>query len=872
MTNEIAKENFIILSSTEDLCAAVNGLTTILQLSGYPYAKAMGDSVYDTMQVLRTKYVKLGPSTKSRKQWIDAFKRHKDEVAKISADLISLSVITGVSNPVTNVLRSKIEFSDGLSLDEVTIKPRAFWKAYSLFAYVLYCETASQLKAVLRTITTVFSTCKDFRLSPKEKDDNIIGQIDEITTREDFPESEIDWGKELLATLETITRAVEGEKVTCSPSLNAFIATVKRARNEFKRPTLTPKVLKRTSASSGMSLKGYGTVPGNIASMFEPNLDKQWDYSKFDYISGYSYQDIPEHYLKELNLNAVRNKSVAIEQKKFDMRLIHILANQFQDRLTYLELLHKEILFRLRADATKRQEKGPIGILKWMRDFSISVINSLDLHAATNKMSLEWQRTANEYVLRWLGYDEEEIQIISETWYHIMTFDTWIVLPHSKRKVTFKFLSGQPMGFTDSFFSFATLHHIADLTVERVSGKEQVGYFLVGDDFTNAIKSDPKQEFAIRYKECMAFLNVECNLDKGYIYNSDVPDHTLKIAEFAKFLICEGQDVTPIPLGALAKFNSFGMKLTLLSWLTRHDPTIAQGLSQELVSRFCDCTDNEKLSIDLLSRIPVKNIFKSDNSPLNFGLIADFNNPAIMLAASSAWIKQSILLDTLIKVNRDENYIPKYSDITSFKNWRLRKLIRKLDDPNFEILVQYNKFYTWYTDLTLLAEAQGIVVSEVLKGLLPDQDLVDILPCINDMNENDLERIIALSEFWMSIHPDEDEFPEERQPYLQEEMKLLLSTIERVQCFEFDSLNHRFGGNQDKRVQGFDANVFIKDTLSYLSILGYTEEDLVSYSHSLREYDYQFSWNEPWESEKLDLSLIYEGEEDQSEFDPWSLV
>lgn len=878
MTCEEAKLNFIVLDSLETLQSFRQGIESYLELVEYPLSKDYADAVLNTLFTLREKYHKLGKSSSSRKQWIEAFKAHKSRVSEICSQIISTSVITGIANPIVSVRRSKISFSNGFDLEEEKIYPRAFWKAYHLFSYAIFCETASQLKAVLRVITTVFSTCKDFRMSPSEQDEDVLQQIFEIQDKVIAPIGDIDWEKEILETLELISKEVNGERVKGSPAFHSFCSTIKRVKQNFSRPELTPDKLKRSSASSGMSL-GRITIPGHVASMFEGNLDTEFDYSKFDTLTGYSFKEMPKSLIKKLRLKVTRNKSVAIEQKKFAMRLIHILANQFQDRLQFVEEIHKALLFSLPSDATKNQMKGQIALIKWMRNLAIQVLNSLDMHAATNTMSLSWQGKVTEYLLQWFDFQDDEIRIIMEVWYHIMGFETCIRLPGSKKVIHFKFSSGQPMGYHDSFMSFATLHHVVDLTVERVSEIEQVGYRIVGDDFANAIKKDPTQKFARYYQACMAFLNVECNLDKGYIFNNDIPGKTLRIAEFAKCLICEGFDISPLPLGALSKFNQFGSKLTLLSWLTLHDESLRGSITFDHVFRFCHASDSERIAIALLARIPVKNIFKSDKSPLNMRLMADYQHPAICICAATAFIKQSILLTTLAEVNRNPEYVPKVSDYKSFYgNYKkIRGLIQKMDDPEYAEYMENNKFYHWFKGLELLAQTQSLAVKNMLEGIIPGQDIIDVLPCISRLNDDKLERLIELSKFWSEINQELDnESREINTDYLDEEIAALLAMLEELCIFEFDSTNHRFGSGSDRASQGFDVDLFLKDTKRNLKNLGINDEEFnlyISEINALKDSEF-YPWIEPWETYEIDPEEINalsntDCEEDDN---PWDLL
>lgn len=819
-----------VLKTSKEVEGMLQGLCADLDRVEFSNSSQMIEEVRSTIYSLRSIYESL-PKGKGRKDWVEAFKRHKSKISELCSSLIRESVSTGISNPIKSVTRNRIIINNGDSLDEEAISPRSFWKLYRLIAFITLCETSNQLVEVLRVITTVASLCKDFALIGKEIDEDVKAQLKEITELGEFPPSTIDWEAEFNESFRLIGEAVNsGDTSYLSPMMKSFVLTILRVRREFKLPELTPDNLKLTSASTGTRVSGE-TVPGSIACVLEKdNFD--YDFSKFDNLTKYRPSDISSIPFSDFRIKSERNFSVAIPQHKDSMRIIHILTNSGHDRLTFFEKIHKTFLKALPADCLFRQFEGRNAMLQWHRDPRIRAINSLDLHGATNTMSLDWQRRATEELLLWLGMDKDDVSILMESWWYLMSLDTKIRLPYSGQLIRYSFASGQPMGFTDSFMSFSVLHHIASCTVERLAAKMGivvVGYKIVGDDYVVALQKDEKQTFAHLYKEAMAFLNTECNLEKGYIYNQDIAGKQLRISEFCKFLICEGQDITPIPLGCLSQCSTTQGRLVLLGWLNTH--SVYSRLNPDSISKFCGMDEDEKVSLHLLARMPLNNILNSSRGQFRVSQGYRKYDVRLIFAASVVFVKKMFLLRYLLEKNKNPDYIPNTIDFRSFRNGPIRKIMKKVlgsEFPNGVLRENCsNKFLFWLNQLQLTALANDIAIEDLLSEVLPGEDIRELLPSLVFLEPDTLISINRLVDTCAQIQAEVLE-GDSFLSFVDDEVEQLLLSLQNLSLVSIDSTNHRFG-KLERITQGFDFKRFYYETIECARKLDVSDESIADF-------------------------------------------
>jgi len=411
------------------------------------------------------------------------------------------------------------------------------------------------------------------------------------------------------------------------------------------------------------------------------------------------------------------------------------------------------------------------------------------------------------------------------------------------------------MGYTDSFFSFAMLHHIAVIMVAWLCNVPDLEWVIVGDDLVLACKEDRKQNVLLTYVEVMAWLNTKVNLLKSYLYNKDVAGYHLKISEICKALLVDEIDISPISYNLLTLSDTFQGQLMILGWLQTHNNQ--RSWNPYEISRVLDKDGRYDLPIFLMCSMPLKNILNSDTGPFQMRTRWEVPEAPIILCASIPALRQSILVNLQLEYMRKSDFVPSYSDIRSFKSKVLKEIISAADEQAEDLsLAQTNKFYAYYKNLELLARTQGKVAQELLSGLLPDQDTLELLPVLEKWNDAELTRLSEVSSLWDEIQKESVEDP---QRYIAEGLvSSLLNTIERIGVSDFDSTNHRFGSSPERIFSGFSVTDFMKEFWDNCSILGVDREAVSAFLERLQVRFSSQSQTEKdmWETTPIDADIV----------------
>lgn len=729
---------YLVLHDSESWSGFRAGLKSYANLVGIPSAEEIVSRAEKVILSLRSCFERQ--SRPGQLQWIEAYKRHQKEISQLIEQILVESRLCGYSNIVKKVSRHRITISDSLELTQWSIEPRSFWCLYKLFDLIQIAGSQEQLIFVLRLISTLASMSKMFSLHPEEKDEDVLAQIAEMQSTQLMDSSE-DYSEEIMITLNQITEEVMGDT---DPNrtrwIRNFAGAVRLAKKE-DIPGLKPENLKRSFASSGVSYNGK-TVPSVLASLVDGSMES---FPEFDRITGY----IPNNtVINDPRLKKRRNYCIAIEQKKMSMRLIHIFSNKFQDRMKYFEDIRKMILRRLAADCTFNQRRGADSIHKWMSDSRCQAILSLDLHAATNTLRRDWQGVITRFMLAWFDIQKGDIDHLMNFWDKAVSLPTQIRLPHSKKVKKFSLATGQPMGLTDSFFSFAMLHHVIVMTVDRILQEKvrSIGYHIVGDDLVVALERDRENLWANLYKGIMAYMNTECNLDKGYIFNLHQRGKGKKIAEFCKYLICDGMDITPIPFGALQQATSPGGRLVLLDWLGKHS---SRRVSMNDLLSFVEADTAEKqLAIWCLVTSPIDNIINSREGGIGLYFKTDPRMLPLEVAYSIQMVKEFTLVKNLMELERDPDYRPGLIDIENRKDNRLYYTLARLIGTSKLKELLGNKLMAWLEEIELKMLAFNIGLSEVFEGKTISSDVEEILPILSGISEEEVVNFLML---WSEI-------------------------------------------------------------------------------------------------------------------------
>lgn len=800
-----------------------------------------------------------------RKDFIPAAKRHKDDVAKICYKIVEMSKTGHVSNPVESIKRGCITLSDGFEISEEKITPRSFWILYKLFAWVQKTETASQLIMVLQIIMGVFTFYKYLTIQGPLLDEAAEVHISEQLSTEIRESKTTDHINQIVIPfLDHVTKCVEGVERPRSKAEASLVASIRRTKETFTRPVLTPDNLPLGTHSSGMTMPGIeGSIPAILASAFEvldEDFIRKYDSPEFDTLTGYS----PPKCLPSPRGTRIRaQRSVFIPHRsKDDVREIHTASNFIQDRMHYHALVQTSFLRKRPPVAVWDQDKAVSKIVDWFRIDRSKAVYSLDLHAATDTLDRNEQCRVYSYLLRWLGYSDSEVDTLCNHWLHLSSMELTVLYPYSKKVRKYQMSTGQPMGFESSVTSLNLSHDIWTAAlidyVERLYHLEYVGHVILGDDHCSAFKRDPDMVFPHLYQELMTELNTECNLTKGYIYNADIPEYQTPLAEFAKNMICGGENITPLPLGAIRHCCSPIGVVNLVSWYKGK-----MKLNNIDIKVFADLFDNPAL-IELISACPATNIFsyivwgvskKHGEMPL-FREVDD----RVLLSVAIPYIRQFFMADVMNELNRDGNYTPKVTDYRSFtKEWRklARTIILSRDS------LDNNKFISLLDRLELIATAQSISILSIQEGINPagDSELLELIPSLKHLKyEKDLEAFIHLFNLINKV----DEMLENHDEIDDSVVLSISQSFRRLVSADFDPTDRRFGSRAEINNLSLDLKALEKEALKYQKLLGVTEEqvnDTLRYLEGCSSSTFKYTWK----TERLDSS-----EEDV--IDPWALL
>jgi len=684
------------LSSDDRMKAAAKSVEMILESVGFSRGVEFSRDYYHVLKRTAALVNSMSDSNMEN-TWLPAAKRHKERFDKLMTQIITASMNSGLSNPVTFVGRSTIRFVDDIELIEESITPRSFWPSYRMLSYLQVTETSEQVIAVLSAVSNLFTIHKDLVLKESErlvkKAEDCIREQKDCSLQKRHGHDLVD--KIMSAFWTEVKDCLNGTKVPSNEVMESFLAWVRLAKQNFKRPDLS-NVLERkvSSASCGAKISGLeGTMPAFLAEPFEDDLPEVSKYSSdYDKIMGYT----KPHYINHpTGLKHQVNTSVFIEHRsKPDVRQIFLLCERDADRLQGLVEVITAINNLRPSIVVKDQMKGVRDAIKSFLKKCLACY-SLDLHACTNTLD----RYDQKNVLRnWLeissDYNPEEIDIITSYWIDIMSRPVTVTLPSpSLKKITYKQVTGQQMGFPTSVQMLNLSHETwvtamiwylcpktksdENFTNRYQSGKTyseddlpdfnlliKEGYKIIpyrhdilGDDFFASFKRDPLFVFPRLYREFMAQLNTECNFTKGYIYNVSILGYEVPLAEFAKNLILNGMNITPLPFNALCLGNSAQARMSLLLWYKVRMEVKAY--EPEFLSKWSGLTQTELV---LLASSGVHTQFR----PLVWGSdeLPKFSSNVNRLLATVniPLAKQTLLAKTMLEVVRDPNYIPKISD------------------------------------------------------------------------------------------------------------------------------------------------------------------------------------------------------------------
>jgi hypothetical protein len=217
-----------------------------------------------------------------------------------------------------------------------------------------------------------------------------------------------------------------------------------------------------------------------------------------------------------------------------------------QQALTPLFQETMKMLKSIPQDGTYDQQRSVSLIKLAMKDGR--PIYCYDLKSATDRFPREIQENLVEEIF---GHN------VGQAWGKLLT----------DRSFTFQgkdieYAVGQPMGFLSSWSVFALTHHaFIQYCASRCGLKDFKDYTVLGDDV--AIFS---KRVASRYTDLMAKVGVRINLQKSLVWEPGMKSRPF--GEFAKRIIWNETDITPIPLDLLETYWKAPVKEFFSLWFS----------------------------------------------------------------------------------------------------------------------------------------------------------------------------------------------------------------------------------------------------------------------------------------------------------------
>jgi hypothetical protein len=769
---------FLNLGSRLRIRDFVNACKAIMETESIPdkFIVLIERSLYNCIHSYIKKY-SLITSDFTRAEFREASKKHQRNLNSILTHIIQ-SITTDRYDTHIYLNNNNITVKvNSLKVMDEDITPRSFRSWYDALYIITYFGrgiTVDNIIVICRILTSVYNIVNEPELFDSEKNlmvreliDTISGKckyssIDDFKSQNTNPNPQIHEGiEDLKETVKLLNYYCTNTRIEPPKWASDFVRALRslhRNQRMFYYDN-NNSMLSSNSTCSSMVHRGKRiTIPGLFASCIEKDYFKEnFPDSNFDAITGFNLEYCINDDLPELiKAKSQRRYSVAIKQKKPKPRIIHPLNNSEQDRLIYFHNLIAYVLARVESDCTFDQSKGPKHIKYVMDKEDRWSLYSLDLTSATDTFSLglQWM-IIKDLILANHDHSAE----LAEQWLAIMLSESNIKI--NGDLINFRFSNGQPQGFLSSFPSFACEHHIVMLTTLRKSGLDlspEQFYRVLGDDGLITCY-DPSGVIPQKYQLLMNSANVECNItSKGYLYNPNIPEMSVKIAEFAKYLILDGIEVTPIPTRLLVTEEKFNNYIGLAAWYSDHRQS--QWKIEELkffLSKLNSMdSDHYSTIIDVMVHLNIPGIFgqsfqkKFDrlmkgHSKLDIAIAQAILVESLIFSACSRLLGSKNLPDnkeTLIHLSKELRVFTDFIDDKSIISERNKLSILK--DEVYTTYRTFSEVCRKYSSLDDLSDDDILIICMILQtnnsNIIKDQ-VNNVLEGINllTINPNDIQ-------------------------------------------------------------------------------------------------------------------------------------
>jgi len=474
-----------------------------------------------------------------------------------------------------------------------------------------------------------------------------------------------------------------------------------------------------------------------LQSVVEPNRHKDHPvYRLFYGESGYNTEAPP---------NTVRPlcKTIAIEQSKYNDRLIHIEENSTQDICLVAHRALARCLHRMDTDCTHDQLEGVLFGLRvtsqgFTREHGRPGVYAHDISSATDTISKEIGQLLvrrwfpPEFADFWSEINSQEAQLVIDGKFH----------PYVQRV-------GQKQGLLFSFGEFALCHHIMTLTAMKLAGMERIYanrvYRLLGDDHLMVDLSSNGRLLRSCYVESINFIGWKTN-DKSLINEQGSLSY---LVEFAKVTVHDGRISSPIPYKLASRCRgqskaSMLQKYSMLFWCVRSSYRITDAIKASLERDFRDTAERNYLDCLIFGGIVSQ--FSSIAEPHRFDEVTRLKALfAYLLTKVKGTFLQSFLSERALELFLFEDFQLSLDEI-------IQKVVPKCLDQ-YLALIEFpdkHKFTRFLDDCGVLHHS----ISRIL-GLTEDQEPIAGLLELSDQERGDISRLSQMYDDILSGYVDE---------------------------------------------------------------------------------------------------------------------
>lgn len=245
-----------------------------------------------------------------------------------------------------------------------------------------------------------------------------------------------------------------------------------------------------------------------------------------------------KHHSKNAGVPQGKVGKLGIREEPGKMRVFAVVDSFTQSLLRPLHDHIFSILKLIPQDGTFNQASPMKGLIKYLKENNQNHCWSYDLSAATDRLPVKIQ----ELVLGLLFQPRFASQWRALLCDRSFELPSLMVKTWGKAKAFVKYAVGQPMGAYSSWGMLALTHHALVQFAAYKAGYRTwfTGYAILGDDVAIG-----HRHVAEQYVLLMKELGVGISFHKSIVSNN-------RSLEFAKRFVYKGEEVTPLPLLAIA--------------------------------------------------------------------------------------------------------------------------------------------------------------------------------------------------------------------------------------------------------------------------------------------------------------------------------